>query len=40
MVEVNSLLTELRKLSKEQLKEVEFHLWVKLSELELEAADE
>ena len=40
MVEVNSLLTELRKLSKEQLKEVEFHLWVKLSELELESTDE
>ena len=40
MVEVNSLLTELKKLSKEQLKEVEFHLWVTISELELEAADE
>ena len=39
MVEVNSLLTELRKLTKEQLKEVEFHLWATLSELELEAAD-
>tara|TARA_R110000868_G_scaffold27592_3_gene104468 strand:+ start:142 stop:264 length:123 start_codon:yes stop_codon:yes gene_type:complete len=40
MVEVNSLLTELRKLNKEQLKEVEFHLWATLSELELEAANE
>lgn len=40
MVEVNSLLTQLMQLSKDQLEELEFHVSVALSELELELGDE
>jgi hypothetical protein len=40
MVEVNSLLTALQKLSKDQLEELGFHISAALIELELEEADE
>ena len=40
MVEVNNLLTQLMQLSKDQLEELEFHVSVALSELELELGDE
>ncbi len=40
MVEVNSLLTQLMQLSKDQLEELGFHIGVALSELELELEDE
>ena len=40
MVEVNSLLTRLMQLSKDQLEELGFHISVALSELELELEDE
>ena len=38
MAEVNSLLTQLLKLNKEQLEEIEFHVSVAL--MEMEAVDE
>ena len=40
MVEVNSLLTQLLGLNKEQLEAVEFEVRVALMEMEMEAEDE
>ena len=40
MVEVNSLLTQLLNLNKEQLEAVEFEVRVALMEMEMEAEDE
>lgn len=40
MVEVNSLLTEIMKMSKEDLEKVRFQVSVALTEIELEAEDE
>lgn len=40
MVEVNSLLTQLMQLSRDQLEELGFHVSVALNELELEQGDE
>jgi hypothetical protein len=40
MVEVNSLLTQLMQLNKDQLEELGFYISAALSELELELEDE